>query len=118
MAHLIEDHLYRISLDSERNHVYISAKDPEELIRFLVDNFVGSRDIYAANEILRDGSLSSVPVITNPLFKRLSNKKLFLDSDAPSSLVSRKPSLEDQLKDAEKRQNSRSIEPQLNGLIR
>ena len=49
---------------------------PQLLFSLFVDEFVGKRDIFAVKQINMDGSLSTVHVITNPLFQSLSAAKL------------------------------------------
>ena len=101
MAFVIKDNLYRISLDSERNFVYVCAKDPPELIRFLVDQFVGSREIFAAKQVNSDGTLSTVQVITNPVFQSLCAAKLAAGGQGRGE---ERPSLGHQIQAAEARQ--------------
>ena len=76
MAKEIDGNLYRVSLDSERNYVYVEAENEKSLIYFLVDNYVPDRNIFNAKEVCRDGSLLTVPVVTNPLFQSLQSLKL------------------------------------------
>ena len=76
MAHEIEGNIYRVGIDSERNFTYIAARDTEDLIRFLVREYDDPRvRIYGAKEVHKDGSLSVVAVVTNPLFLRLCEEK-------------------------------------------
>lgn len=76
MAETIYGHLYRVGLDSEYNYSYISADSLEDLIRYLVDEYTGLRNIVGVKEIRKDGSLHTVPVTSTALFQKLTEEKL------------------------------------------
>ena len=76
MARLNEDITYRVALNSERSFTYVCAKDDQDLIRFLVDQYFGKHDIYGVKRLGNDGMLYTVKIVTSPLFQELSSQKL------------------------------------------
>ena len=76
MAFEIKNHLYRVAVDKEHHFEYVSAKDTSDLIQFLVDEYVGNREVFGVKELGHDGFTKDVTVITDPLYQTLSQKKL------------------------------------------
>ena len=74
MANVITDTLYRVALDSERNYVYVSAEDISELMGFLAKEYAGKRDVYGVKEVGRDGTLTTVSIITDECYQALLKK--------------------------------------------
>ena len=86
MADLIHGHLYRIGLDSEYNYRYISAEDPEDLMRFLVKEYASKRSIYGVKEIRKDGSIHPVAVTAHPYYQKLLLQKMREERYIPTEI--------------------------------
>ena len=66
---------YRVAIDTEHTFIYIDAADKKDLIRFLVDNYVGEHSICGVKRLGWDGMLYSESIITDPFFQELSAQK-------------------------------------------
>ena len=75
MAEIIKDKLYQVAIGNRWNYTFVHAKDDEELIRFLVENYPNKRDLYGATEFHKDGTSRTVKLISNPLFDELYAQK-------------------------------------------
>lgn len=116
MASKIEGNIYRVSVDSERSFVFVNAKDREDLIRFLVREYDDPSRIYGAKEIGKDGSLTVVPVVTDPLFRQLSAEKQESPARTNCGIHDRRPSIDDLIRGAlaqSKEQCDKSISPEI-----
>lgn len=102
MAHLIKDQLYRVALDSERSFEYVSARDKKDLMAFLVDEFAGKRDVFSVKAVGRDGSLSTVTVITDPEYQKMVQDRL-------DAMKTSKQPLSEQIRHADARKDNPTL---------
>ena len=74
MAEQIYNHLYRIAIDTEHTFIYVQADNKQDLIHYLADEVAKEHEIFSARELLKDGTLHTVHILTDPVFESLLSK--------------------------------------------
>ena len=75
MAEIIKDKLYQVAISNKWDYIFIHAKDDEDLIRFLAENYPDKTELYGASEFRKDGTSRTVKLISHPLFDELYAQK-------------------------------------------